>query len=329
MIEGDGYYPSDIYTSIATNSKWEKAKNIGPMINTAMDEQVVGLKADGTELIIYVDHYETYGDIYSSKKKGTAFQKMQPLNEKINKKMEYSGSVSEDGNSLFFVRKESEKETETTDIFSSKKLPSGEWAEPQKLPNTINTAYNEEFPYLATDGKTLYFSSEGHNSMGGFDLFKSEWNAENNTWSQAENLGYPINTTDDDKSISISADNTVGYISASRPSGFGDLDIYRIKFKQAGQKFMVYKGIISYVDSIKKPKENIVSIIATEKTNNEEYSFSPNAKNGHFIMALPEGNYDIVVSSEGYNEIKENIIVTDVGSNSNEKKKDFKLLKVN
>lgn len=74
-IEGDGYYSSDIYTSSAKDGSWNKAKNIGPLINTAMDEQVVGVKADGTELIIYVDHYETYGDLYSSTKKGNAFQK--------------------------------------------------------------------------------------------------------------------------------------------------------------------------------------------------------------------------------------------------------------
>ena len=327
VVEGDGYYPSDIYTSKATNGKWEKTKNIGPSINTAMDEQAVGLKADGSEILIYIDHYEVYGDIFSSKKKGNAFLKMQPFNEKINRKMEYSGSVNEDGSILFFVRKESEKETENTDIYMAKKLPSGDWAEPQKLGNEINTAYNEEFPYLAADGKTLYFSSEGHNSMGGFDLFKSEWNEEDNTWSKAVNLGYPINTTDDDKSISISSDNKVGYISASRPSGFGDLDIYRIKFKKAGEKTIIYKGVVSVADSLNKKQELIALITATEKNTHEEYSFTPHPQTGNFIMALPEGNYEVIVNAANYKEIKEKLEVNDIGNSIIEQAKNFLLFK--
>ena len=327
VIEGDGYYPSDIYMSKATNGKWEKTKNIGPSINTAMDEQAVGLKADGSEIFIYIDHYEVYGNIFSSKKKGNAFLKMQPFNERINKKMEYSGSVSEDGSILFFVRKESEKETENTDIFMAKKLPSGEWAEPQKLGNEINTAYNEEFPYLATDGKTLYFSSEGHNSMGGFDLFKSEWNENDNSWSKAVNLGYPINTTDDDKSISISADNKTGYISASRSSGFGDLDIYRLKFKKAGEKLIIYKGAISVSDSLTKKQDIIASITVTEKTTHEEYSFTPHSQTGAFVMLLPEGTYDILLTSKNYKEIKEKLEVNDIGNSANEHLKNYILIK--
>lgn len=225
------------------------------------------------------------------------------------------------------MRKETEKETETTDIYMAKKLPSGEWAEPQKLPNNINTPYNEEFPYLTTDGKTLYFSSEGHNSMGGFDLFKTIWNVETNTWSDPINLGYPINTTDDDKSISISADNTVGYISASRSSGYGDLDIYRIKFKQANEKIIIYKGGITLSDSSKKQNDIIATITAIEKSTKEEYSFAPQPTTGKFILALPEGHYEITVSADGYKEIQDKLNVTDVGTSDIERKKDYLLIR--
>lgn len=325
-VEGDGYYSSDIYSSIASNGKWGKAHNIGPTINTALDEQIVGLSADGSEMLVYFDHLEVYGDLFSSKKKGTAFQKAIPLSEQLNKKIEHSGSINNDGNTIFFVRKEKNNEDETTDIFMSRMLPNGTWGEPQKLNDKVNTPYNEDFPYLAIDGKTLYFSSEGHNSMGGYDLFKSEWDSETNSWSQAVNLGYPINTTDNDRSISISADNTVGYISAIRPEGYGDLDIYRIKFN-ANKKYIVYKGALTYADSTETIKETVATITTVDSKTNEEYIFAPNPKNGSFIMILPEGTYNLTVNSFGFKAITETITVSDVGTSAIERKKEFKLVK--
>lgn len=325
MIEGDGYYSSDIYTSEVVNEKWNKAKNIGGLINTYLDEQVVGLKADGSEMLVYLDHEIEYGNLYSTTKKGKLFQKLTPLSESVNKFIEHSGSVSLDGNTLFFVRKEKEKDN--TNIYMCRKLPSGQWAEPQKLSDKINTPYNEDFPYLALDGKTLYFSSEGHNSMGGYDLFKSEWNIETNNWSQAINLGYPVNTTDDDRSISISADNRVGYISTVRPNGYGDLDIYRIKFLDVDQKHIIYKGAIAFKDSLNKPKEILVNIMAVEKKTQDEYTFTPNSETGNFIMALPEGDYNISVTGDGYKPLSENINITDIGAGQAEKKKEYVLEK--
>lgn len=324
-IEGDGYYSSDIYVSSASNGKWIKSRNIGPAVNTALDEQVVGLKADGSEMLVYLDHADEYGNLYSSKRKGQLFQKIQPLAEQINKKIEHSGSVSQDGNTIFFVRKDKEKEN--TDIYMCRKLPTGIWAEPQKLSDNVNSIYNEDFPYLAIDGKTLYFSSEGHNSMGGFDLFKCEWDAETNSWSQAINLGYPVNTTDDDRSISVSPDNRVGYISAMRPGGFGDFDIYRIKFKDAQQKTIIYKGTISYNDSLRKSNVVVATITATDKNTNEEFTFTPNTNTGAFILALPAGTYSLIVVSEGYKDINETIVVSDIGATNIEKPKEFTFTK--
>ena len=98
--------------------------------------------------------------------------------------------------------------------------------------------------------------------MGGFDLFKSVWNQEENTWTKTENLGYPVNTTDNDRSISLTPDNRVGYISAWRPGGQGDLDIYRVKFNDVDQKLTLYLGNVTLGDSLNQPKEYVVNIIA-------------------------------------------------------------------
>jgi hypothetical protein len=163
--------------------------------------------------------------------------------------------------------------------------------------------------------------------MGGFDLYKSVWNQEENTWSKAENLGYPVNTTDNDRSISLTPDNRVGYISALRPGGQGDLDIYRVKFNDIDQKLTLYLGNIALGDSLNQPKEYIANILAVNVVSNEEFSFVPNPKNGKFVMALPAGTYDITVTSDGFAEFKDKITVSDLGLPISEEKKNYKLAK--
>ena len=324
-LEMDGYYASDVYTSKVENGKWLKAENAGAKINSSLDEQVVGLTADGNEMLIYIDHIDKYGDIYYSFKKAGAYVKYLPFPEYINKKTEHSASVSADGNTLFFVRGESREDQ--TDIYICRRLPNGNWSEPFKLGEEINTPYNEDFPYLSTDGVTLYFSSEGHNTMGGFDLFKTVWNPEENTWTKAENLGYPLNTTDDDRSISLTPDNRVGYISALRAGGQGDLDLYRVKFNDVDQKLTLYLGNVMLGDSAAPPKEYIVTILAVNEATQEELSFIPNPTNGKLVMALPAGTFDITVSAEGYIEQKDKIVVSDIGLPISEEKKNYHLKK--
>lgn len=325
-LEMDGYYASDVYTSKVENGKWTKAENMGPKINSSLDEQVVGLKADGSQMLIYIDHIDKYGDIYYSDKKNGAFVKYVAFNEVINEKLEHSASISPDGNTLFFVRGENREDQ--TDIYMCRKLPNGNWGVPFKLGPEVNTSYHEDFPYLSTDERTLYFSSEGHNTMGGFDLFKSTWDPETNKWSQAENLGYPINTTDDDRSISLTPDNRVGYISALRPGGQGDLDIYRVKFKEAFQRMNLYLGYVILGDSINHPSEYIANIIATNKLTDEEYTFTPNPQTGKFVMALNAGVYDISVTADGYTELKDKVEISEIGPITiTEIKKNYKLAK--
>lgn len=324
-VEADGYYASDVYTSKLENGKWLKAENIGTKINSPLDEQVVGMKPDGSEILIYIDHIDKFGDIYSTIKKNGAFVKYLPFPENINKKTEHSASISADGNSLFIVRAE-DKDAQT-DIYICRKLPNGKWGEPFKMGDDINTNYNEDFPYLSADGVTLYFSSQGHNTMGGFDLFKSVWNQEENTWTKAENIGYPVNTTDDDRSICITPDNRVGYVSALRPGGQGDLDIYRVRFNDVDQKLTLFLGNVQLGDSLSQPKEFIVNVLAINAQSQEEFSFAPNPTNGKLVMALPFGNYEITVSADGYAELKDKISVSDLGLPISEEKKNYKLKK--
>jgi tetratricopeptide (TPR) repeat protein len=313
QVESDGYYSSDCYYSAVLDGKWDKAKNLGNLINTNLDEQIVGIKPDGSELVIYIDHITELEDLYISKKKNNNYSKIEKFSENANNQKEYSGSIfdTDDGPILYFVRNDKNSLGET-DIYTARLLPNGQWGIPQNIGSNINTKYREDFPWLSTDGKTLYFSSEGHSSMGGFDLFKSIWDEDDHKWSKPINLGYPLNTSDDDRQISILPDNRAGYTSALRPGGLGDLDIYRIKFEDNEQKFNVYRGKIIKSDSLAKG-EIQATITAVNTKTNDEITFVSNRTTGRYVMALLPGTYKVKITTDGYKDIDETIVVFEFG----------------
>ncbi|MDO8998248.1 MAG: hypothetical protein Q7W45_00675 [Bacteroidota bacterium] len=326
-VEMDGYHSSDIYFSKIDNSKWSKAANAGKSINGALDEQVVGLRPDGLELYVYLDHIDKFGDLYVSSRKDVLAEFPRPklCDPLINAKIESSGCLNEDGSIMVFSRRE--KINSNSDLYVCKKLPNGKWGPSQKLPPSINTEYNEDFPYLSNDCATLYFASEGHNSMGGYDLFKTEWNLFENTFSEPENLGYPINSTDDDRSICVTPDDRVAYISAFRPGGFGDLDLYRIKFNDNDQIHKIFIGQVYLGDTLKEhqPKAYSVNMIVTNAQNKIEYNFTPHSKTGKFVMSLPAGFYRLSIVSQGFVEYKEEMTISDFGKIDIEKNRNFVL----
>jgi len=323
----DGYHSSDVYYSKVENANWTKAVNAGKTINGALDEQVVGLRPDGLELYLYLDHIDKFGDLYVSQRKDATAEFPRPklCDPLINAKVETSGCLNEDGSIMVFARRDNINSN--SDLYVCKKLPNGKWGPAQKLPPNINTPYNEDFPYLSNDCATLYFASEGHNSMGGFDLFRTEWNLEENTFSDPQNLGYPINSTDDDRNICVTPDDRVAYISAFRPGGFGDLDLYRIKFNENDQISKIFVGQIYLGDTVakKQPKNYTVSMIVTNAQNKIEYNFTPHSKTGKFVMSLPAGFYKLSIVSQGYIDYKEEIIISDFGKIDIEKNRNFTL----
>ena len=326
-VEMDGYHSSDIWFSKIENSNWTKTVNAGKNINTGLDEQVVGLRPDGLELYSYLDHIDKFGDLYVSSRKDlqSEFPKPKLCDPIINEKIENSGCLNADGNVMVFSRRD--KLTSTSDLFVCKKLPNGKWGAAQKLPATINTEYNEDFPYISNNSSTLYFASEGHNSMGGFDLFKTEWKMDENTFSEPVNLGYPVNSTDDDRNICVTPDDRVAYISAFRPGGLGDLDIYRIKFNDNEQISKIFTGQLFLGDTVlkKQPKNYVVSMIVTNSQNKLEYNFTPHSKTGKYVMSLPAGFYKLSIVAQGYLEYKEDLTVSDFGKIDIEKSRNFVL----
>ncbi|MCX6296610.1 MAG: hypothetical protein NTX97_11190, partial [Bacteroidetes bacterium] len=304
---------------------WTKPRNLGGTINTRYDEQSVGLTPDGQTMLMYIDHIDSLGNIYSSMNKAGVFQRMKKLNSNVNSDFETAGSITPDGNIIFFASKRDGGLGET-DIYMARKLPNGLWAKAQNLGTNINTKYSEDFPQIAPDGKTLYFSSQGHAGMGDYDLFQSTWNEEENTWTMPKNLGYPINSVGDDRSISFTENNRVAYISAVRDGGFGDLDLYRVKFEDAEDRTTILQGYISTSDSAK----NVSPFVTIKDLKNKDVpdqTYNPNPSTGKFIMALTPSKYEITIEADGYKTFTDSFFIFDIGIGQNESKKIFTLQK--
>jgi outer membrane protein OmpA-like peptidoglycan-associated protein len=226
-LDDDGQFREDIYISEKTNGQWSVPQNIGTNINTNGHDASVGLSADGKELFTYDG--DGRGDIkYCKLKKDSSWSKPFLMSGNINTKAgETSICISPDGKTVFFTS-DREGGHGGFDLYMSHIDKKGEWQKAVNLGTTINTAADEEGPFMDLDGKTLYFSSEAHKGMGGYDIFKSVFDSTKSQWTEPENIGYPINTADDDIYFVLSGDGKHGYYASVREDGYGEKDIYMI-----------------------------------------------------------------------------------------------------
>lgn len=250
-IDFDGYKCADVFFSEVKKGEYAKAKNLGPLVNTEFVEELVGLSADGRYLFVGIDNMEGYDDIWVSEKKGKSFQKSKTLGPTINTlETETSATTDSEGDILYFSRTPLDDKAGFggTDIFIAYRLPNGDWGEPINLGPQINTPYDEDFPNLSADGKTLYFCSKGHNSMGGFDVFKATWDEKNKRWNRPTNLGFPLNNTDDNFTFSAPRNGRHGYLSQIRPEGQGDLDVYMVTYNDVAPELTAVIGKIAFAE---------------------------------------------------------------------------------
>jgi hypothetical protein len=185
-----------IFWSHKEKGEWLPPVEITAALNAGEDCSSCSLNSDGTKLFLYkTDNYD--GAIYSSDFVNGAWTPIKKLNKNINTKFyESHASISADGKKLYFTSNR-EGGLGNLDIYVSELTNLGDWGPAINLGSDINTPFNEDTPFITQNDSVLYFSSEGHNSMGGFDNFKSQ--KTDGGWKTPENLGYPINTTDDDK----------------------------------------------------------------------------------------------------------------------------------
>lgn len=235
----ESYYTADIYSTKFKYGKWSKAKSIGSP-NSYGNEDCAGMSENGNYILYYVNNPENKNNLQLSEKgKSTYGRSIKIDSKEINSKsdLHISATISNDGMYMIFSS-DRRGGFDGSDLYISKKVKSKkdstklEWGDPINLGSKINTKYNELYPYLVNDGKTLLFASEGHNSMGGFDIFYVKINLETLEVGTPKNIGYPINDTDDNTNISFTADKKTAYISTFRKDGYGNLDIYKLVFKE-------------------------------------------------------------------------------------------------
>jgi outer membrane protein OmpA-like peptidoglycan-associated protein len=221
-------YWEDIYQSFSFGNKWTKAKNIGPPVNTDVHDATNNLSPSGEKLFINIDD-QGQGDIYECDLVNLQWSKPSKMKDPINTKAhESSATISKGLDTLYFISERSGGYGGTDIYMAVKDSKSNKWGGLANVGPIINTDYNEEGVFLMPDGKTMYFSSQGHTSMGGYDIYKTT--KVNGVWTKPENIGYPINTSDDDVFFVISANGLHGYYASYKNDGFGEKDIYLINF---------------------------------------------------------------------------------------------------
>jgi outer membrane protein OmpA-like peptidoglycan-associated protein/tetratricopeptide (TPR) repeat protein len=303
----------DVYIAQQKYGKWTPAQNIDAPVNTNRYESALCVTADGQELYFYRN--DGQGDIFTSKLKGTTWQPPKPLSKNINSAyLETSVFISADGQYLFLT---SDKKGGYggRDIYYCKKQPNGTWSNPINCGPKINTQYDEDCPFLHPDGETFYFSSNSTKSMGGYDVFVCKWSEKN--VSEVYNMGYPLNTPDEDINFVISADGKRGYYASGRTGGLGGKDIYVIYFVDTKspqfasipitpKKLLVMTGTVK--DALtKKPLGAEISVLSYQK-NSVVAQSQANEASGSFQFALPNGDmYAIDAYFPGYELYSENI----------------------
>lgn len=281
-----GSYTEDIYMSVKQNDQFTAPFPLDS-INTIAHDAAISLSNDGQILFVYRDNGDDHGDIYQSHLIGENFTKPVKLKGLVNS-YSWDGhcSLSPDGRTLYFSS-ERGGGYGGRDIYKATLLSDSTWGNVVNLGDSINTPYDDDAPFIHPDGITLYFSSKGRTSMGGYDIFQSTMNEIDSTFKKTEHLGYPINSTDDDIYFVLSAMGNNGYYSSGKKGGQGLKDIYLIETNFATPRsLMLVKGKIT---GDKQPAEAAIKVEITSRNNRVFKSFKSNQANGQYLVTLPAG----------------------------------------
>lgn len=303
----------DFYESSRDSSSWTGARSLPGDINTNSNEGAQNISQDGEWLIFTGCNFpEGFGscDLYISYHTGDGWSTPENLGEIINTEAwESAPSLSPDKRDLYFASNRAGG-LGKSDIYICHRLPDGSWSSPQNAGPKINTAGNESCPFIHADNQTLYFTSEGHIGYGGDDLFLSRKDSAGK-WGEAENLGYPINTIENEGSLVIAADGKTAYYASDRSDSRGGLDIYSFQLrsdvrpaKTLWVQGKVYdartrKGLPSAVELTDLATKQIISRVQTDET-------------GNYLITLPVGkDYAFNVNRKGYLFFSDNFSLKD------------------
>ncbi|MBA3681474.1 MAG: PD40 domain-containing protein [Bacteroidetes bacterium] len=301
LPDANGFYNPDIYLSQKQNNKFQDPVALDN-INTNASDVVISLSQDAQVLYTYRDVTDGHGDIYVSYLTNNGYSQPVKLKGKVNTYSWEGGcSLSPDGRTLYFSSERSGG-FGGKDIYKAKLMADSTWGGVVNLGDSINTSFDEEAPFIHADGTTLFYSSKCLKSTGGYDVFKASMDLRDSTFKKTINVGYPINTPDDDIYFVLAANGTNGYYSSGRKGGAGLKDIYTIE-----TGFDVSKGSIFLLKgSITKNKEVIDADIKVENTSTNAVIKRARSNKGKYVVSLPaNGQYKITY---GGNKLPEQII---------------------
>ena len=306
-------HQEDFYVSTRDEKgEWTTGRPVGGVVTPA-NEGAGTLSPDGRFIIFTAcaGMEGEYGagrkglgscDLFISRRIGNRWSPPENLGPPVNSRnWESQPSLASDGRTLYYVRgTQAQDGLKDMDIYVTRLQEDGSFSAPEKLGSAINTPFQEESVQIHPDGRTLYFSSNGHPAFGGLDIYVSRMQ-DDGTWGPALNLGYPINTGGDENSLLVSADGRIAYFASDRAGGQGELDLYGFElYPEARPAAVSYiRGVVTD-KSTGKPVEADVELydLSTGKLATAAYS---DPSNGEFLVCLPTGReYGLNASSEGY-----------------------------
>ncbi len=299
-----GNRQEDFYISHRSDStgEWSKAENMGKPLNTSNNEGAQAISVDG-QMMVFTACNRADGqgncDLYISHLEGDHWSKPVNMGRPVNTPAkETQPSISPDKREIYFSSNRPGS-MGGLDLWKTTRQPDGSWGNPENLGDTINTPGNEQSPFIHPDNKTLYFSSDMHVGMGGFDLYVARKDSAGR-WKIPVNLGYPINTWNDEIGLIVNARGDKAYFSSDREKEKGK-DLYEFElYKQARPEMVSYvKGIVYDAYDRKRLAADFELIdLESGATVNQSQS---NASTGEFIVSLPVNkNYALNVSKTGY-----------------------------
>jgi hypothetical protein len=302
----EAFYDAILYSTRNPDGTWGNPLNMNEIFKVDKDLYPTSISKDGKTLYLY-SSADYDGIIYSSTFANGTWGPLVKLNDNINTKYwESHATISHDNKKLYFTS--NRKGTlGGLDIYVSERDSTGDWGPAVNLGPTINTPYNEETPFLSKDDKTLFFSSRGHFNIGGYDIFYSTL-LDNGEWSVPLNLGYPLNSTDDDVFFDPVNEGYEGYYSKVEPSGYGLQDIYRIEIfsDQHPRKFLV-RGMVKVADLISNFNDSVKISAMNIKNPNQTIIVYSNPKTGEYEFEVPQGNYEVTYESPSSEKVKRNL----------------------
>ncbi|TKC09369.1 OmpA family protein [Pedobacter frigoris] len=294
----------DFYISEKKADTWTSPRELSDKINTKKyNEGAQSISPDGKYLFFTgCNRPDGLGrcDIYVSHKQGNSWGDPFNLGNPINTQYwESQPAISPDGSTLYFVSNRPGG-LGGYDIWKSTLQSDGYWSKPENLGSDINTPYDEHTPFIHPDGKTLYFSSDGWPGLGNKDIFLSRM-SDSGKWSKPENMGYPINTFNEETGLIVTPDGTEGLFSSLLQGGFGDMDIYHFNIPNDKKPLAItyVKGIVKdrQTGSFLEAKVQVVNL----KNKQVEYNDYTSNETGDFLAVMPiGGNYAFNVSANGY-----------------------------